>query len=152
MLQKEIRESLELLVLHMLSEQPRHGYRLMKELEEMLGYPISPGTLYPLLKSLFRKGYVEIRISRRGGKTIKTYYITEAGEEKLRENRERLEKLLRFIKGLREFREAGGEELRRFLQELIRKLPEVDEEKKKKIIELTQHCLREYRKLLGLPG
>jgi DNA-binding PadR family transcriptional regulator len=52
---------LELAVLGLLSEQPRHGYDLKKRLSETLGplWGISFGSLYPALRRLERAGAIE---------------------------------------------------------------------------------------------
>ena len=52
---------LELAVLGLLSEQPRHGYELKKRLSETLGplWGISFGSLYPALRRLERSGAIE---------------------------------------------------------------------------------------------
>jgi DNA-binding PadR family transcriptional regulator len=52
---------LELAVLGLLSEQPRHGYDLKKRLSETLGplWGISFGSLYPALRRLERTGAIE---------------------------------------------------------------------------------------------
>ena len=52
---------LELAVLGLLAEQPRHGYDLKKRLSETLGplWGISFGSLYPALRRLERAGAIE---------------------------------------------------------------------------------------------
>jgi DNA-binding PadR family transcriptional regulator len=52
---------LELAVLGLLTEQPRHGYELKKRLSETLGplWGISFGSLYPALRRLERSGAIE---------------------------------------------------------------------------------------------
>jgi DNA-binding PadR family transcriptional regulator len=52
---------LELAVLGLLAEQPRHGYDLKKRLSETLGplWGISFGSLYPALRRLERSGAIE---------------------------------------------------------------------------------------------
>ena len=52
---------LELAVLGLLTEQPRHGYDLKKRLSETLGplWGISFGSLYPALRRLERSGAIE---------------------------------------------------------------------------------------------
>jgi DNA-binding PadR family transcriptional regulator len=52
---------LELAVLGLLAEQPRHGYELRKRLSETLGplWGISFGSLYPALRRLERSGAIE---------------------------------------------------------------------------------------------
>src|SRR5688572_18606319 len=64
-------------ILRLLSEKPRHGYEIMKDLEEQLHgcYSPSPGTVYPTLQWLEDESLV---VSREvGGK--KVYDITDAG-------------------------------------------------------------------------
>lgn len=52
---------LELAILGVLAEQPRHGYELKKRLSDTLGplWGISFGSLYPALKRLERQGAIE---------------------------------------------------------------------------------------------
>ncbi len=53
---------LELAILGLLQEQPRHGYELKKRLSETLGsfWGISFGSLYPALRRLERNGAIEV--------------------------------------------------------------------------------------------
>ncbi len=73
-------------ILRLLKEKPRHGYEIMKALEERLGgwYTPSPGTVYPTLQLLEDQGYV--RAVETEGK--KVYHITPEGEAFLHEHRE----------------------------------------------------------------
>lgn len=73
-------------ILRLLQEKPRHGYEIMKALEERLGgwYTPSPGTVYPTLQLLEDQGYV--RVVETEGK--KVYHITPEGEAFLHEHRE----------------------------------------------------------------
>jgi DNA-binding PadR family transcriptional regulator len=73
-------------ILRLLEEKPRHGYEIMKALEERLGgwYTPSPGTVYPTLQLLEDQGYV--RAVETEGK--KVYHITPEGEAFLHEHRE----------------------------------------------------------------
>jgi len=65
------------LILDLLKEKPRHGYEIIRELEEKTGgfYAPSPGAVYPTLQWLEEGGYVTSEAKE--GK--KTYTITEAG-------------------------------------------------------------------------
>jgi DNA-binding PadR family transcriptional regulator len=77
---------LRFIVLALLAEQPRHGYELIKELEERTGgaYRPSPGVIYPTLSLLEDEGFVKPA----GGETgRKLYEVTEAGREALEQNR-----------------------------------------------------------------
>ena len=53
---------LELAILGLLQEQPRHGYELKKVLRETLGsfWGVSFGSLYPALRRLERSGAIEV--------------------------------------------------------------------------------------------
>ncbi|MBY5538529.1 PadR family transcriptional regulator [Rhizobium leguminosarum] len=76
---------LQLVILALLSEQPRHGYELIKILEERSGgfYVPSPGVIYPALTYLEETGLAEVEAA--GAK--KLYRITEAGRSRIEENR-----------------------------------------------------------------
>lgn len=67
-------------VLRLLSERPRTGYALAKELEGRLGWRPSPGSLYPLLGSLAEQGLVE-----QSGEKPPRWRLTEKGKEALSE-------------------------------------------------------------------
>ncbi len=70
---------LRLLVLAMISEQPRHGYELMRALEERTGgsYSPSPGVIYPTLAWLEDMGYAQVEAE---GSGRKSYRITPEGD------------------------------------------------------------------------
>jgi DNA-binding PadR family transcriptional regulator len=76
---------LQLLILGLLAEKPRHGYEIIKALDERSkGFYIpSPGMVYPALTYLEEIGHatVEVEGSR------KLYHITDAGKEHLDDNR-----------------------------------------------------------------
>jgi DNA-binding PadR family transcriptional regulator len=77
---------LRFVILALVEEQPRHGYELIKELEERTGgaYRPSPGVIYPTLALLEDEGFVRPA----GGETgRKLYEITDAGREALAQNR-----------------------------------------------------------------
>ena len=92
---------LRLICLSLLSERPRHGYDIIKALEELSSgiYSPSPGVVYPTLTYLEEAGYVSA--ASEGNK--KVYSITEAGEAHLAENRELVNSVL---KGIRKFGEG----------------------------------------------
>src|SRR5690242_9489834 len=69
---------LRLVMLALIAEQPRHGYDIIKALEEMTGgeYSPSPGVIYPTLTLLQEQGLAEAAEAE-GGK--KLYTATDAG-------------------------------------------------------------------------
>jgi DNA-binding PadR family transcriptional regulator len=76
---------LRLVVLKLISEKPRHGYELIKALEEASGgaYSPSPGVIYPTLTLLEEMGYTTA--SDAGGGR-KLFTITPEGEAHLDAN------------------------------------------------------------------
>ncbi len=83
---------LRLVILHLIAEKPRHGYEIIKAIEERVGgaYSPSPGVIYPTLTLLEELGYVTVEDS--GGR--KSHAITEQGHAFLEANRPTLDALL----------------------------------------------------------
>ncbi|CDX24254.1 PadR family transcriptional regulator [Mesorhizobium sp. ORS 3324] len=83
---------LKLITLSLLAEAPRHGYDIIKALEERTRgiYSPSPGVVYPTLTFLEEAGYAVS--SSEGNK--KVFSITEAGRAHLEENREMIDHVL----------------------------------------------------------
>ncbi len=77
---------LQLVILSLLADKPRHGYEIIKELEDRVGgtYSPSPGTVYPTLSLLEDMGYAR---SRTEEGTRKVYEITDEGRQYLEQNR-----------------------------------------------------------------
>src|SRR3989475_7647672 len=73
-------------ILKLLQDKPRHGYEVMKELEERMHgcYSPSPGTVYPTLQWLEDEGLV----TARDVDSKKVYEITDAGRQFLQEHRD----------------------------------------------------------------
>lgn len=87
--------SVQLVILGLLSEQPRHGYELRQEVERRLYATfinLSGGSLYYNLGQLERAGHVEKAWAEQKGRypTRQVYQITPAGEEYLKTERRRL--------------------------------------------------------------
>lgn len=77
---------LKYVVLRLLDEKPRHGYEIIKEIEERFGgaYSPSPGTVYPTLAMLEDLGFARAT-PEEGGRKI--YEITDEGRAHLAEHR-----------------------------------------------------------------
>jgi DNA-binding PadR family transcriptional regulator len=103
---------LQLITLALLSERPRHGYEIIKAIEEHSSgiYTPSPGMVYPALTYLEEMGFAA---SETEG-TKKLYHITEAGAEHLKANRasvdETLDHLARFGRKVAEFQKRFNRE------------------------------------------
>lgn len=81
---------LKLLLLALIEQQPRHGYELIRMIEDMFHghYSPSPGAIYPTLTMLGELGYAEVEDDQ-GNR--KLYAITDAGRAFLDENRAEVE-------------------------------------------------------------
>lgn len=84
---------LRLLILQLTAEKPRHGYEIIKAIEEKLAgsYSPSPGVVYPTLSMLEELGYVALS-AQEGSK--KLYAITPEGSAHLEENRSTVDAIL----------------------------------------------------------
>ena len=82
---------LQLLVLALLAEKPRHGYEIIKALEEKSKgfYAPSPGMVYPALTYLEEIGYATIEAD--GAR--KRYHITAEGQTQLDDNRKLIDSM-----------------------------------------------------------
>lgn len=65
---------------HAVEEGPVYGLWMIEELGRH-GYRLSPGTLYPLLHGLERKGYLRSSTQREGRRLRRTYKATAAGRK-----------------------------------------------------------------------
>ena len=83
-------------ILKLVQEKPRHGYEVMKELEERMQgcYSPSPGTVYPTLQWLEDEGLVTAKDV--AGK--KVFEITDAGRAFLEEHRDVVEEIFDRLK------------------------------------------------------
>ena len=76
---------LQLLILGLLADKPRHGYEIIKALDELSKgfYAPSPGMVYPALTYLEEIGHATVETVG----TRKLYQITDSGREYLEEHR-----------------------------------------------------------------
>src|SRR5579872_7383294 len=70
-------------ILHHAAEGPIFGLGMIEELKRH-GYRISPGTLYPLLHGLERKGYLRSTEQSNGKSRRKVYRATPLGRKALK--------------------------------------------------------------------
>jgi DNA-binding PadR family transcriptional regulator len=72
-------------ILRSLNEQPRHGYELIRSIEDKThgAWRPGPGSVYPILRELVSEGYIRAKASRALGRTV--YEITEKGSVRLSE-------------------------------------------------------------------
>ena len=84
---------LRLVLLKLIADQPRHGYELIKAIEDMTGgeYAPSPGVVYPTLTLLEDMGLIAEKKSK---DSKKIYAATDDGQAHLAENIAEVEELL----------------------------------------------------------
>ena len=85
---------LRLVLLRLIADEPRHGYELIKAVEELTGgaYAPSPGVVYPALSMLDEMGLIGEQQSE-GSK--KRFAVTDDGLRHLHDNREAVDALLK---------------------------------------------------------
>jgi len=135
-------------ILRLIKEKPRHGYEIIKALEESMHgcYAPSAGTVYPTLQLLEDQGYV--KAEEVDGK--KVYHITPEGEKFLEEHRTTVDDILGRVRdAVRGF--AGGavgdlnHEMGRLAREAYSKAWRAgpDDELTKKIVEILRRAAAE---------
>ena len=83
---------LRLMLLKLIADQPRHGYELIKAIEEMTAgsYAPSPGTVYPTLSLLEDEGAIR---EVAGDEPRKAFEATDQGRAELEERKDEAEAL-----------------------------------------------------------
>ena len=79
-------------ILHHATREPIFGLGMLEELARH-GYRMSPGTLYPLLKGLERKGYLRSKVVRNGKSGRRLYRATPLGRTALTAAKNRVQEL-----------------------------------------------------------
>ncbi len=97
---------LRLVLLKLIADQPRHGYDLIRAVEEMTGgsYAPSPGVVYPTLTMLEDMGLIDEEKAE-GSRTL--YGATDAGRAHLEERSEEVEALMARLEKLGAKRARG---------------------------------------------
>jgi DNA-binding PadR family transcriptional regulator len=89
-------------ILYLLTDKPRHGYEIIKEMESRFCgfYSPSPGSVYPTLQLLEDQGLV--RSKEEDGKRI--YEITDKGKQELQDRKEKLDGIWDRMENWKSFR------------------------------------------------
>ncbi len=89
---------LRLVLLKLIVDQPRHGYELIKAIEDMTGgeYAPSPGVVYPTLTMLEDMGLIAEKKSK---DSKKVFEATDEGRAHLDENPEEVDELIERLEG-----------------------------------------------------
>ena len=68
------------LILWLISQGPRHGYELIKEVKRLTGQKLKPSVLYPLLNQLEGEGFLAGEWIKKGRRELKYYRLTQKGK------------------------------------------------------------------------
>jgi len=142
---------LKYVILDLLKEKPRHGYEIIRAMEEHFHgfYSPSAGSVYPTLQLLEDMGY--IKATEQDGK--KVYTITEDGKRFLTEREEIFSK----IRGrMQDWWQMGNREeffdilheIRGLMQTVGRKFPRLDREKIARIKEVVNKACRDIQEII----
>jgi DNA-binding PadR family transcriptional regulator len=84
-------------ILLALSAEPRHGWSLVRDVEDRLGERLLPGNFYRTLRRLLADGLIEETPSqaRNDDERRRYFRLTSDGEHALRDEARRLEALVR---------------------------------------------------------
>jgi len=98
---------LQLVLLALIAEEPRHGYELIRAIEERTGgaYAPSPGVVYPTLAQLLD---MDLVAEAENGSSRRSYTITEAGTAYLTDRRGEADAALARLDAMREAPRDGG--------------------------------------------
>jgi len=110
---------LRLVLLKLISDQPRHGYDLIRAIEELTHgtYAPSPGVIYPTLTMLQDMGLIR---EQEAEGARKAFAVTPEGEAELAEKADEVEALLARLSGLGDDqRKAGGAPIKRAVRNLL---------------------------------
>ena len=80
--------SVQMLLLALLEEAPKYGFQIIRELREATNgfFDLKEGTLYPALRRLEGKGYLEGQWNTETeGSPRKYYHMTDSGQKALKE-------------------------------------------------------------------
>src|SRR5215469_8579190 len=129
---------LRLIALALIAEQPRHGYEIIKVLEEKTAgwYSPSPGIVYPTLTFLEEAGYVTAQAE--GAK--KLYTITDEGRAYLDQNRD-------FVDAVLERLGKIGNKISRMRQRFGR--DDEDDDRRGRLPPLVRAALENLREIAG---
>lgn len=144
---------LRLVLLRLIADEPRHGYDLIRRIEELTSgaYAPSPGIIYPTLTLLDDMGQIEAATSE-GSR--KLFAITEAGQAELDANRDLVDALVARLAAVGEEQQrTDGGSVRRAMGNLrnvlMNRLGErdIDEETLHRVVSLIDETAQKIERL-----
>jgi DNA-binding PadR family transcriptional regulator len=141
---------LRFLILALIAEKPRHGYELIKAIEEKLGglYSPSPGVIYPMLTLLEETGLATVTSEG----TRKLYSITEEGKKELEENRSAVDEILERMSAVGSAARPNERDpqimraIHNFRMALSMRAGNLTAEQRSRIVEIIDNAAREIEK------
>ena len=88
---------LDLVILQFLSNEPMHGYQVITKIRKTFGVYFGPSTIYPLLGSLEKKGFVDSHWDMNFDRPRKVYSLTNEGQSMLNYTEDSLSLICRKI-------------------------------------------------------
>ncbi len=88
---------LDLIILQFISTQPMHGYQIITKIRKNFGVYFGPSTVYPLLSTLEKKGFVKSAWNMNSERPRKIYSLTSNGQNMLNFTEESLNLICRKI-------------------------------------------------------
>jgi DNA-binding PadR family transcriptional regulator len=109
---------LRLLLLKLIADESRHGYELIKAVEELTGgeYAPSPGVVYPTLSLLVDEGKIA---EAAGDGPRKAFTVTDEGLAELGERSEEADRLIERLASLAEKEHTESPPIRRAVANLF---------------------------------
>ena len=88
--------TLDLLVLRTLELGPLHGVGIADRLQQLSRgtFAVGPGSLFPALRRLADKGWIEGQWGEAQGRRVKTYTLTREGAAQLKEEKRNWKKII----------------------------------------------------------
>jgi len=74
---------LDLIILQFLSTKPMHGYEVITKIRKNFGVYFGPSTIYPLMGTLEKKGYIDSTWNMDFERPRKVYSLTTDGQSML---------------------------------------------------------------------
>jgi DNA-binding PadR family transcriptional regulator len=88
---------LDMIILQYLNGEPMHGYQIITKIRKNFGVYFGPSTVYPLLATLEKKGYVASTWNMNFDRPRKIYNLTKDGNSLLNFTEESLNLICRKI-------------------------------------------------------
>jgi PadR family transcriptional regulator, regulatory protein PadR len=101
---------LDLIILQFLNGEPMHGYQIITKIRRSFGVYFGPSTIYPLLGTLEKKGFVKSDWEMTSERPRKVYKLTTEGQNMLNFTEDSLNFICRKIGSPSMFKNNSGDD------------------------------------------